>query len=74
MHKIQFINQELDKNINLKYPPIWDILQKNKISVGVFGSLQSFPPIKSNCVKFYLPDTFSPEFNSYPKELEDFQR
>ena len=30
LHNIQFINQELEKNINLKYPPIWDILQKIK--------------------------------------------
>ncbi len=74
LHNIQFINQELENNINLKYPPIWDILQKNKISVGVFGSLQSFPPIKSNYVKYYLPDTFAPSYNSYPEELENFQK
>ncbi len=74
LHKIQFINQELDKSINIKYPPIWDILQKNKISVGVFGSLQSFPPIRSKYVKYYLPDTFAPSFNALPAELENFQK
>ena len=72
LHKIQFINQELE--INKKYPPIWDILQKNKISVGVYGSLQSYPPIKSKYIKYYLPDTFSPSYEAYPKELEDFQK
>ena len=46
LHNIQFINQEL--KINNRYPPIWDILQKNEISVGVYGSLQSYPPLKSN--------------------------
>ena len=51
-HNIQFINQEL--KINDKYPPIWDILQKNQISVGVYGSLQSYPPINSKFIKFFL--------------------
>ncbi len=71
-HNIQFINQEL--KINEKFPPIWDILQKNGISVGVFGSLQSYPPIKSKFIKFFLPDTFSPDSKAFPRELEDFQR
>ena len=71
-HKITFLNQnrELDK----KYPPIWEILLKNNLSIGIFGSLQSFPPIINKNVKFYLPDTFSPKNDAYPKELENFQR
>ena len=72
LHNIQFINQEL--KINNKYPPIWDILQKNKISVGVYGSLQSYPPLKSKFIKFFLPDTFSPDSDAFPEELEEFQR
>lgn len=72
LHNIQFINQEL--NINKKYPPIWDILQKNEISVGIYGSLQSYPPIKSKFVKFFLPDTFSPDSDAFPDQLEEFQR
>ena len=72
LHNIQFINQEL--KINNKYPPIWDILQKNKISVGVYGSLQSYPPLKSQFIKFFLPDTFSPDSDAFPEELEEFQR
>ena len=72
LHNIQFINQEL--KINNKYPPIWDILQKNEISVGVYGSLQSYPPIKSEFIKFFLPDTFSPDSDAFPEQLEEFQR
>ena len=49
------------------------LLKKNK-TIGIFGTLQSFPPIENKKVKFYLPDTFSPNFNSYPKELETFQK
>ena len=72
LHNIQYINQEL--KINNKYPPIWDILQKNEISVGVYGSLQSYPPIKSQLIKFFLPDTFSPDSDAFPEQLEEFQR
>ena len=41
-HNIQFINQPLRKS--RKYPPLWDILQDNGYKIGVFGSLQSYPP------------------------------
>ena len=70
-HKIQFINQPL--NTSSKFPPVWDILQQNGFKIGVFGSLQSYPPIKSKNVSFYLPDTFSPDDKAYPKILKDFQ-
>ena len=46
---------------------------KNKISIGIFGSLQSYPPIKNDLVEFYLPDTFAPGSEAIPKEIEDFQ-
>ena len=56
-----------------KYPPLWDILQDNGYTIGIFGSLQSYPPqIKKN-VLFYLPDTFSPKPKAYPNNLEIFQ-
>ena len=41
--------------------------------MGVFGSLQSFPPKKSKNYKFYLPDTFAPNPDAYPKEVKLFQ-
>ena len=70
-HNIQFINQPLSKSRN--YPPLWDILQDNGYKIGVFGSLQSYPPkIKKN-VLFYLPDTFSPEPKAYPNNLQTYQ-
>ena len=70
-HGIQFINQPLD--YAKKYPPIWEVLQRNGIKVGVFGSLQSYPPIVSENISFYLPDTFSPDDDAYPKLLKEFQ-
>ena len=72
IHQIQFINQNLDFSKN--WPPIWEVLLKNNISTGIFGSLQSYPPIKNDLVAFYLPDTFSPEPDAIPKKLIEFQK
>ena len=72
LHKINFINQPLGESNN--YPPIWEILSCNQITIGIFGSLQSYPPIENKFVKFYLPDTFSPSHEALPKELEEFQK
>ena len=57
-HKIQFLNQDLSE-ANKQYPPIWVYLLSKGIDIGIFGSLQSYPPITGANVKFYLPDTFS---------------
>ena len=72
-HKIQFLNQNLD-HANKDYPPIWQYLLENGVDIGVFGSLQSYPPLSGDNVKFYIPDTFAPSFNTYPKSLRHFQR
>ena len=70
-HKIKFINQNL--SCAKKYPSVWEILYKNDLSVGIFGSLQSYPPINDKNILFYLPDTFAPDSSAYPKELSIFQ-
>ncbi|ABB50377.1 hypothetical protein PMT9312_1318 [Prochlorococcus marinus str. MIT 9312] len=71
IHNIRFINQNL--NSAKKWPPIWEVLIENEKSIGIFGSLQSYPPIKNRFVSFYLPDTFAPDIDAYPKVLEIFQ-
>ena len=71
IHNIRYINQNL--SFSNKYPPVWEILNENEIELGIFGSLQSFPPQKSKNYKFYLPDTFAPNSEAYPKELSLFQ-
>ena len=71
-HNIRYINQDL-KFANTKYPPLWSDLASNGIDIGIFGSLQSYPPIYGNKYKFYLPDTFSPNSESFPKEIKYFQ-
>ena len=73
-HGLKFINQ--DKSFaDQNYPSVWNILSKKNISIGIFGSLQSYPPpqIDEN-IKFYLPDTFSIDEKSFPKKLELFQK
>ena len=70
-HKIKFINQNL--SYAKKYPSVWEILYKKNVSVGIFGSLQSYPPISDKNILFYLPDTFAPDASAYPEELSIFQ-
>ena len=72
LHNIKYINQDLTV-ANKKYPPIWDILNQNNIDIGIFGTLQSFPPIKTKNYSFYVPDTFSPEIFTHPSYLNSFQ-
>ena len=71
MHKIRSINQDL--SFSKKYAPIWEILNKNNIDIGIFGSLQSYPPLTGKNIKFYLPDTFAPNPKAHPEALRQFQ-
>ena len=71
-HNIRFINQELEE-VNNIYEPIWDYLIKQGKTIGIFGSLQSYPPRKGKYVDFYVPDTFSPHYDTYPQKLQDLQ-
>ena len=71
VHKIRSINQDL--SISKNYKPIWEILKEENFNIGVFGSLQSYPPIYDERVKFHLPDTFAPKSDAIPKDLKEFQ-
>jgi hypothetical protein len=53
--------------------PIWEEYRKRGHSVGVFGSLQSWPPRDPGANGFYLPDTFSPDERCFPASLEPLQ-
>ncbi|MEI8320765.1 MAG: hypothetical protein WCG05_01985 [Alphaproteobacteria bacterium] len=68
-HDIRFLNQE----IKTSYLPYWRILAQENINVGVFGSLQSWPIPKDENYAFYVPDTFAPDSQTYPKYLSLFQ-
>ena len=70
IHQIKYINQDL--SIAKKYPPVWEELVEF-IDVGIFGSLQSYPPPLKKNYKFFLPDTFAPDSQAYPHNLRKFQ-
>lgn len=42
--------------------------------MGVFGSLQSYPPRPDDGYDFYIPDTFSPDSETWPPKYSAFQR
>lgn len=71
-HQIRFINQNLDEAT--LYPPIWETLSQAGKRVGVFGSLQSYPPPIKDAYEFYVPDTFSPGCETLPLKYAAFQR
>ena len=71
-HRILFLNQ--DRAEASPYPPIWEIAAEAGLSVGVFGSLQSYPPDPASPFAFYIPDTFAPGPETIPKSYEPFQR
>ena len=71
VHGIRFLNQALPKN----YPPIWEILTNHEKSVGLFGSLQSWPvPKNKDLYRFYVPDTFAQSSDTHPETLKGFQK
>ena len=72
VHKIRFINQSLAEA--KAYPPVWETLQTAGKRVGLFGSLQSYPPPEAGGYEFYVPDTFAPGPETLPHKYEAFQR
>lgn len=71
VHNIRFINQDL--SCAGAYPPLWEILERSQKTVGICGSLQSYPPLSSEGVFFHIPDTFSSAPDTKPRKYEAFQ-
>ena len=66
---------QLHRRADRKYPPVWAILRSHDVSVGLCGTLHSFPtPDDLGSYSFYLPDAFATEPTAQPPELIDFQR
>ena len=53
--------------------PIWEEYLKRGESVGVFGSLQSWPAKEPGSGGFYVPDTFSATSECHPAWIEPIQ-
>ena len=71
-HLITSLNQDLTPAE--QWPPIWEILSENGVDVGVCGSLQSYPPIESSGIRFYVPDTFAAGPETIPARYSLFQK
>ena len=68
-HNVFFLQQPPE---TIRAKRIWEICHEAGLSVGVYGSLCSWPPQK---VKgFYVPDTFAPDTATYPESLEPVQK
>ncbi len=73
-HGLKNFGQAVDE-IDQAFPPIWQILAKQGIKVGVFGSLFTFPMPQQDLenYSFYLPDAFATQKDAIPESLESFQ-
>ena len=54
--------------------PIWQEFIDAGYNVGIFGSLQSWPPINPGENGFYIPDTFAHDEQCIPNEINFFQK
>lgn len=70
-HKIFHLGQD---PASYKGVPIWDEYLNRGYSVGVCGSLQSWPPKDPGKNGFYIPDTFAHDSSCSPSWVEPFQR
>lgn len=72
-HEIYDFGQDLTE-VDREFPPIWRLLARNGVKVGMFGSLHSYPlPDDSASYAFYVPDTFAAGPECFPARLEAFQ-
>ena len=72
-HYISDFNQDLSE-VDEEFPPIWNLLSKRGIKVGVFGSLHSYPlPADMTNYGFYVPDVFAAGSECFPENVELFQ-
>lgn len=72
-HEISDLGQDLT-HVNKEYPNVYNLLARQGVKVGVFGSLQSYPlPAGLDNFSFYVPDTFAAGDECFPEVLSDFQ-
>ena len=70
-HAIAYLGQDPTTFVGT---PIWEEFRLKGLSIGVFGSLQSWPPRDPGDGGFYVPDTFAADETCIPKWVEPFQK
>ncbi len=68
-HGVRFLEQPPE---TVHGPRIWDIAAAANRSVGIFGSIMSWPP-RPDIKGFWVPSTFSPGPETFPKDLRPIQ-
>ena len=72
-HHISDFGQDLTA-VNEAYPSLWELVARSGRTVGVFGSLHSYPlPHVLDNYAFYVPDTFARGIECFPSKFEVFQ-
>jgi len=67
-HGVRFLEQPPE---TVQGPRVWEIAADAGRSVGVYGSIMTWPP--RDVQGFWVPSTFSPTTATFPKELEPIQ-
>jgi hypothetical protein len=70
-HGIMYLGQD---PATFRGTPIWEEYRRRDYSVGIFGSLQSWPPIDPGTPGFYIPDTFAHDATCVPAKLSPLQK
>lgn len=70
-HNVKNLGQDPE---TFKGTPIWEEYRRRGLTIGVCGSLQSWPPKDPGKGGFYIPDTFSHDEKCIPSFVEPFQK
>lgn len=68
-HDVQFLEQPPE---TVRGPKLWEIAADAGRSLGVFGSIMSWPP-RRDVRGFWVPGTFSPDAETHPESLRPIQ-
>lgn len=68
-HNVFYLQQPPD---TIRAKRIWELCKDAGLKVGVYGSLGSYPPQQVD--GFYVPDTFSPDYATFPQNLSPIQK
>lgn len=52
---------------------IWDVLDAHQVSVGVFGSLMSYPPRNAGHTRYYVPEGLADDADCIPEAARPVQ-
>jgi hypothetical protein len=69
-HNVKNLGQD---PTTFKGVPIWEEFRNLGHSIGICGSMQSWPPLDPGPGGFYIPDTFAHDASCIPAHIQPFQ-